>query len=57
MKCVCGYDDEETGADKFISIESPVAVYEEKDYRYVTKKGTFYVCPKCGTVKMEKCWW
>ena len=52
MKCICGYDD-----DKKAVIESEfiltLQVMSYKDYRGNIRMGRVYICPKCGTLRLE----
>jgi len=61
MKCLCGYDtnDEEcqqwSGDKEFIRVGNRMIInggLYERDYT-----ASFYACPKCGTVRLEKEVW
>jgi hypothetical protein len=62
MKCVCGYEDfiyneDESEIIKFNEdfIQSELKVVFEADGNYYRqlKSETVYICPKCGTLKIN----
>lgn len=57
MKCVCGYDDEKNGKDKFTKVYEEFNEVNRYSVLYERGRGiAFYVCPKCGTVRGDIKW-
>ena len=53
MNCICGYDDLDGHA--FIRSELNIAYEDPKvdDWHNPTKIKPIFICPKCGTLKIE----
>jgi hypothetical protein len=61
MKCNCGYDDTDSvvtiGIEPFIRTELKVTYESEGDYYKNLNSRTVYICPKCGTLKINLSEW